>query len=411
MKNSMISIIIPVYNAEATLERCIQKIIEQSYPNWELLLVDDGSTDNSRVICNEASLKDKRIISIHKENGGVSSARNIGIEKASGEWITFCDSDDYVGPYWLQNFVELIGRKDSSELLFVQKINIFRQGIFDSVYYENKQGFISSSEFLLGHFGFVWNKIFKREILERHHIRFDTNIKLFEDEVFVLQYLSLMNGVFIIINDAEYNYEWPNYSHKYLQNININLSSEYEAPRNEFEEAKPLLQKVMDKEPENKTVKQALAVIAYEDNDTEKAMELLRVDDEDPVNEYYLAKCYERLGNDTKVRDSYENAVRLNPTYVQAFLSYAKYLISQEEYADAQRKLRKALKADSENIELLNLMFYVSYILVKNNVYEYNVKETLSVAEKIEKINPDLFKYPEQKQELTMLLNHAEERK
>ena len=143
----------------------------------------------------------------------------------------------------------------------------------------------------------------------------------------------------------------------------------------------------------------------------EKAMELLRVDDEDPVNEYYLAKCYERLGNDTKVRDSYENAVRLNPTYVQAFLSYAKYLISQEEYADAQRKLRKALKADSENIELLNLMFYVSYILVKNNVYEYNVKETLSVAEKIEKINPDLFKYPEQKQELTMLLNHAEERK
>ena len=127
MKNSIISIIIPVYNAEATLERCIQKIIEQSYPNWELLLVDDGSTDNSRVICNEASLKDKRIISIHKENGGVSSARNIGIEKASGEWITFCDSDDYVGPYWLQNFVELIGRKDSSELLFVQKINIFFQ--------------------------------------------------------------------------------------------------------------------------------------------------------------------------------------------------------------------------------------------------------------------------------------------
>ncbi len=181
--------------------------------------------------------------------------------------------------------------------------------------------------------------------------------------------------------------------------------------RNEFEEAKPLLQKVIDKEPDNKTVKQTLAVIAYHDNDTAKAMELLRSDDEDPVNEYYLAKCYERLGNDTKVRDSYENAVRLNPNYVQAFLSYAKYLISKEEYADAQRKLRKALKAESENIELLNLMFYVSYILVKNNVYEYNVKETLSVAEKIEKINPDLFEYPEQKHELTMLLKHTTERK
>lgn len=215
-----ISIIIPVYNAEATLERCIQKIIEQSYPNWELLLVDDGSTDNSRTICNEASLKDKRIISIHKENGGVSSARNIGIEKASGEWITFCDSDDYVGPYWLQNFVELIGRKDSSELLFVQKINIFKQGIFDSVYYENKQGFISSSEFLLGHFGFVWNKIFKREILERHHIRFDENVKLLEDELFVLRYLAQIDTIYISEKNAEYNYEWPIYTHKYRQTIN-----------------------------------------------------------------------------------------------------------------------------------------------------------------------------------------------
>ena len=89
MKNYKISIIIPVYNAENTLERCIQRIIEQSYSNWELLLIDDGSADNSRKICEDACLKDKRIIAIHKENGGVSSARNAGIEKASGEWITF----------------------------------------------------------------------------------------------------------------------------------------------------------------------------------------------------------------------------------------------------------------------------------------------------------------------------------
>lgn len=181
--------------------------------------------------------------------------------------------------------------------------------------------------------------------------------------------------------------------------------------RKEFDEAKPLLRKALDKQPENHTVKQALAIIAFEEGDTAKAMELFRTDDEDAVNAYYLAKCYERLGNDTKVKDYYETALRVNPVYITAFISYAQYLLSKGEYAEAQRKLRKALKADSENIVLLNLMFYVSYILVKNNVYEYNVKETLSVAEKIEKINPDLFEYPEQKLELTSLLDNCTERK
>lgn len=180
--------------------------------------------------------------------------------------------------------------------------------------------------------------------------------------------------------------------------------------RKEFDEAKPLLQKVMEKEPENNEVKQALAIIDYEDGDTQKAMELFREDDEDSVNAYYLAKCYERLGNDTKVKDYYETAIRVNPVYIDAFLSYSRYLISREEYAEAQRKLRKALKADGENVELLNLMFYVSYLLVKNNVYEYNVKETLSVADKIEKIDPNLFEYPEQKLELEKLLINLTER-
>lgn len=215
-----ISIIVPVYNSEATLGRCIQRIVEQSYLNWELILIDDGSIDHSRAICEEACRKDMRIKAIYKENGGVSSARNAGLEKATGEWIAFCDSDDYVEEHWLQNFVEVIKRKDASELLFVQKIRVYKQGVFESVYYENEQGLIPTSEFLLGHFGFVWNKIFKKEILEQHQIRFDGHIHLFEDEVFVLQYLSWMKGVFITINEAEYNYEWPNYSHKYRHDIN-----------------------------------------------------------------------------------------------------------------------------------------------------------------------------------------------
>lgn len=91
-----ISVIVPVYNAEQYLERCVKSIIDQTYKNLEIILVDDGSTDNSGKMCDELSQKDERIHVIHKENGGSSSARNIGIKKASGDCISFIDSDDYI---------------------------------------------------------------------------------------------------------------------------------------------------------------------------------------------------------------------------------------------------------------------------------------------------------------------------
>ena len=100
--------------------------------------------------------------------------------------------------------------------------------------------------------------------------------------------------------------------------------------------------------------------------------------------------------------------MRVNPKYTTAYIDYVKYLISKDNFADAQRKLRKALKNEEDNIVLLNLMFNVSYILVKDKVCEYNVKEVLTVAEKIENINPDLFEYPVQKQELINLLQESD---
>lgn len=180
--------------------------------------------------------------------------------------------------------------------------------------------------------------------------------------------------------------------------------------KKELEEAKPLLEKVLEKESENKIVKQALGIIAFEEDDIDKAIELLRIDDEDAVNCYYLAKCYEKLNKDTKVKDYYEASIRLNPKYITAFTDYSKYLVSRKDYADAQRKLRKALKADDNNVVLLNLMFYASYMLVKENLCEYNVKETISIADKIENIDRNLFEYPEQKAELTAILQKNAER-
>ena len=91
---NVISIIVPIYNAGKTLHRRIDSILSQTYTSWELLLIDDGSTDTSGPICDEYAARDARVRVFHKENGGVSSARNVGLDNARGEWITFVDADD-----------------------------------------------------------------------------------------------------------------------------------------------------------------------------------------------------------------------------------------------------------------------------------------------------------------------------
>ena len=93
---SLISIIVPVYNAEKTLNRCVSSILSQTFQDWELLLIDDGSTDRSGKLCDEYAAKDQRIKVFHKKNGGVSSARNIGLDHAKGQWVTFVDCDDWI---------------------------------------------------------------------------------------------------------------------------------------------------------------------------------------------------------------------------------------------------------------------------------------------------------------------------
>ena len=94
--NNLISVIIPVYNVEQYLSKCLDSVVNQTYKNLEVILVDDGSTDNSGKICDEFALKDNRIIVIHKSNGGLSSARNEGLKFAKGQYVGFVDSDDYI---------------------------------------------------------------------------------------------------------------------------------------------------------------------------------------------------------------------------------------------------------------------------------------------------------------------------
>ena len=115
----LISIIIPVYNVEAYIAECIESVLNQSYRNLELILVDDGSQDNSAKICREYSLNDSRIKFLQKENGGASDARNLGLENAKGEYVTFLDSDDYwEGNGALVALVNIINTYPDTEVIF-----------------------------------------------------------------------------------------------------------------------------------------------------------------------------------------------------------------------------------------------------------------------------------------------------
>ena len=106
--NPFISIVVPIYNVEKYLKKCVESILNQTYKNFELILVDDGSPDRCGEICEDLKKKDLRIRVIHKENGGLSSARNAGIDVAKGEYIGFVDSDDYIEPFMYEKLVNAV---------------------------------------------------------------------------------------------------------------------------------------------------------------------------------------------------------------------------------------------------------------------------------------------------------------
>ncbi len=174
-----------------------------------------------------------------------------------------------------------------------------------------------------------------------------------------------------------------------------------------LDEAESLIFTELEKEPECYLALKGKAFVSYKREDYEGAINafkhILKEDTTDGACNYYIAKCYEKLGNDILTKEYFENAVNKCPFHIKSFTDYAKYLISRGEIADAQRKLRRALKTDENNVEVLNLLFHVGYILVKENVCEYNVKEALAIADKIDS---NLFEYESEKAELVNILEN-----
>lgn len=183
----MISIIVPVYKAEKYIHRCVDSILAQSYTDFELLLVDDGSPDNCGAICDEYATQDSRVRVLHKENGGVSSARNLGLDNAKGEWITFVDSDDWVESEFLDKLING-GNADLVVGSTVRTSGMKQQ--LDDRLYDMK----SIPDFLNQYLDNLlmlapWGKLFRSSIIEDNHIRFNKDIRFGEDTLVVYEYL------------------------------------------------------------------------------------------------------------------------------------------------------------------------------------------------------------------------------
>lgn len=187
-----LSVIIPVYNAEQTLRECVDSVLAQDYTDFELILVDDGSKDSSLRMCEEFTLSDSRVKVIHKKNGGVSSARNRGIEEAQGEWIGFIDADDYIAPSYFSELPLLRG-----DIIIGSYKNIVNGEVEEAFEVLSCKAFDLKS-FLKAnlHSSILrtpWAKFYRRSIIG--DIRFPEDMKVGEDACFVWQYLARCNSI------------------------------------------------------------------------------------------------------------------------------------------------------------------------------------------------------------------------
>jgi glycosyltransferase involved in cell wall biosynthesis len=201
-----VSLITPVYNASSFIDNCIESILNQTYINWELILVDDGSQDDSLKKCRFYSAKDSRIKVFSKTNGGPSSARNIGIDNANGKYITFIDSDDYLHPTALEKLTFPFLNNDSLGLscggyfelsplspnkpIELHDFNNFEVDLINQdLFYQN---------IFNGVTGVLWGKMFLLKVINEKNIRLNHEVKLAEDMLFVFEYVSNIDCIFLV---------------------------------------------------------------------------------------------------------------------------------------------------------------------------------------------------------------------
>lgn len=200
----VVSIIVPFYNAQKTIGRCIDSILNQTFKEFELILLDDGSTDDSGRICDEYAEKDARIRVVHKENSGVSDTRNQGIAMAKGEYLQFLDGDDWISPDATGLFVRTITEYQCDMVIadFYRVIGervspkgaIEEAGLMDKISYATNM-MENPADF---YYGVLWNKLYKRSVIEAHQLKMDRSISWCEDFIFNLEYIGHIQSIYAL---------------------------------------------------------------------------------------------------------------------------------------------------------------------------------------------------------------------
>lgn len=211
----MISVIVPVYKAEKYLHRCVDSILAQTYTDFELLLIDDGSPDNSGAICDEYAAKDSRVRVFHKKNGGVSSARNLGLDNARGEWISFVDSDDWLD---VSCFGKLTQKMDADLIRCSIVSTDDTSWMADDCKYGIKEFVEKFEENPLTRT--PCGALYKNSIIRENDIRFDPLVRFGEDMIFNFQYLLKSQSV-RLLNLAGYTYYRNGEPHVLKYNLSL----------------------------------------------------------------------------------------------------------------------------------------------------------------------------------------------
>lgn len=222
--SKLFSIIVPIYKVEEYLHKCIDSILAQTFKDFELLLIDDGSPDNCPKICDEYARQDNRIRVIHKINGGLVAARNTGVNEATGQYICYVDGDDWIAPNLLEVIVEKVLGKMTIDMVVYQGVRQFenkqiplpegpaeglyskeklKSDVYPYMMYDCRKPFCNGLIFPV-----AWNKIFRREFLLKHYCR-EENIRMGEDNAFVFECLFEANDVYFL-KDSLYFYNQLN---------------------------------------------------------------------------------------------------------------------------------------------------------------------------------------------------------
>ena len=250
-----VSIIVPVYNAEKGLDRCIDSVLKQDFEDFELFLVDDGSEDASGSICDRYAKEDGRIHVIHKENTGVSDSRNQAIGFARGDYLAFLDSDDWLAPDAIGLMVGAAGKSQCDMV-----ITDFYRVSGERVSHKGnipEDGLLSQKDFASHmlekpadfYYGVLWNKLYRRDIVEKHHLRMDTEISWCEDFMFNLEYIRYVKDVYVLRIPVYYYVKTPGS----LVSQGMSLSKTIKMKRMVFEYYNKFYKDVFDEEDYEKS--------------------------------------------------------------------------------------------------------------------------------------------------------------